>query len=97
MRKTYTSAFKAQVVLEMLREERSVSQIAVAHSVHPNQLHRWKAQALKQLPHVFDAPVAPAHEDQTQAQLDSLYAEIGRLTTQLSWLKKKSGLDAPAG
>lgn len=96
MRKTYTSAFKAQVVLEMLREERSVSQIAAAHGVHPNQLHRWKTQALKQLPHVFDAPVTPTRDDQAQAQLDGLYAEIGRLTTQLNWLKKKSGLDTPA-
>jgi hypothetical protein len=26
-----------------------------------------------------------------EAELEKLYAEIGRLTTQLSWLKKKSG------
>jgi putative transposase len=28
-----------------------------------------------------------------QRQLDELYAEIGRLTTQVAWLKKKSGLE----
>jgi putative transposase len=27
-----------------------------------------------------------------ERQLEDLYAEIGRLTTQLTWLKKKSGL-----
>lgn len=25
-------------------------------------------------------------------QIENLYAEVGRLTTQLSWLKKKSGI-----
>jgi transposase len=30
-----------------------------------------------------------AHEQ----QLEELYAQIGRLNTQLAWLKKKSGLD----
>jgi transposase len=27
-----------------------------------------------------------------ERQLNELYAEIGRLTTQLNWLKKKSGI-----
>lgn len=31
---------------------------------------------------------ARSHEQ----QVTELYAEIGRLTTQLNWLKKKSGL-----
>jgi putative transposase len=33
--------------------------------------------------------VQAAHEQQVQ----ELYAEIGRLTTQVAWLKKKSGLE----
>jgi transposase len=28
-----------------------------------------------------------------EKQIEDLYAEIGRLTTQLSWLKKKSGIN----
>jgi len=27
---------------------------------------------------------------------EELFAQIGRLTTQLAWLKKKSGLEPPA-
>jgi transposase len=26
-------------------------------------------------------------------QVEDLYAQIGRLTTQLGWIKKKSGID----
>jgi hypothetical protein len=29
---------------------------------------------------------------QYEEQIESLYAEVGKLTTQLSWLKKKSGI-----
>ena len=35
------------------------------------------------------APWGLLHEKQTE----ELYAQIGRLTTQVAWLKKKSGLD----
>lgn len=44
MRKHYTPAFKAQVVREILREEQSISQIASAHGVNPNMLHKADAQ-----------------------------------------------------
>jgi putative transposase len=32
-------------------------------------------------------------EAEHERKLGELYAEIGRLTTQLAWLKKKSGLE----
>ena len=32
-----------------------------------------------------------------EQQVIDLYAEIGRLTTQVAWLKKKSGLDSLPG
>jgi len=35
----------------------------------------------------------PALQEAHQRQLEELYAEIGRLTTQVNWLKKKSGLN----
>jgi transposase-like protein len=93
MRKRYTAAFKAQVVLELLKEERPVSKISSEYGVHPNQLYQWKTQALKNLPRLFDEEQAKAKVNQANQKLDELYAEIGRLTTQVNWLKKKSGLE----
>jgi transposase-like protein len=91
-RKTYTAAFKAEVVREILRETRSISQLAAQYGIHPNQLYQWRDQALTGLPGLFnDQParaLAAEHAAHT-AQLDQLYAEIGRLTTELNWLKKK--------
>jgi transposase-like protein len=90
MRKTYTPTFKAQVVRELLKDELTLAQIATKFAVHPTQLSQWKATAIRRLPSLFvdeqqtlDATKA-AHEQ----QLTDLYAEIGKLTTQLAWLKK---------
>jgi putative transposase len=95
MRKRYTPAQKSAVVLELLREEETLPKVAARLGIHQNQLYRWKAQAVESLPQLFaDQP----QDRQTQTaeherQLTELYAEIGRLTTQLEWLKKKSGLE----
>jgi putative transposase len=50
MRKRYTAKQKAQIVLEILKEERPIAQIASEYSIHPNQLYKWKAQALEGSP-----------------------------------------------
>ena len=99
MRKRYTATFKAQVALELLREEKPVAQIAADHGVHPAQLHKWKAQVLEGLPSLFggERQTAAAAKAAHDKQLTELYAEIGRLTTQVTWLEKKSGLDSQPG
>jgi putative transposase len=95
MRKKYTAKKKAQIVLEILKEERSVAQIASEYGIHPNQLYRWKAQAMEGLPQLFedDRKTEKALRAAHEQELNELYAEIGRLTTQLNWLKKKSGIE----
>jgi putative transposase len=93
MKKSYSSAFKAQVILELLKEDKTLAQLASKYEVHPTLLRDWKAIAIKALPTAFErrdsAEVAQATHDQ---QMQDLYAEIGRLTTQVTWLKKKLGL-----
>jgi hypothetical protein len=69
--------------------------IAFEYSLHPNQLHRWKRQAIDHFAELFqkDDKQERAKEAAHERQLEALYAEIGRLTTQVNWLQKKSGLD----
>ena len=94
MRKHYSDTFKAEVALELLKEEQSVAQIASARQVHPNQLYEWKTTALKGLVRSFSSEhkAASALKTRYEKRLQELYAEIGRLTTQVNWLKKKSGI-----
>lgn len=95
MRKRYSAAFKAQIVQEVLREEKTITQIASTHGVHPNMIGEWKAAALKGLPMIFEKGHSElaAERASHEKQLNELYNQIGRLTTQMAWLKKKCGLE----
>ena len=95
VRKQYTPAQKTAIVLELLKEEDTLSQVASRHGVHPNLLRKWKAQALEGLPRLFSDEDKDRRSLQAEyeREVDELYAEIGRLTTQVAWLKKKSGLE----
>jgi transposase-like protein len=90
MRKQYTAAYKAKVVQDLLKEEKTLAQIATEYEVHPTQLKSWRAVALEGLASLFEkqdstVTLQAAH----QQQLTELYAEIGKLSTQVTWLKKK--------
>jgi len=93
-RKRLSASQKAQIVLEVLREEKSVSEIASANSIHPNQIHKWRKLALENFAQLFedDRKGERAREVEHEKQKEELYAEIGRLSARLSWLKKKSGI-----
>ena len=93
-RKRYTPTFKAQVVRELLKEDKTLAQVAAEHGIHPTQLIQWRTTALQGMPSLFarqDSAVALKAD--YEARLAALYEEIGRLSTQVAWLKRKSGLD----
>ena len=94
MRKRYSDTFKAETVLELLKEEKTVAQIASTRHVHPNQIYEWKAIVLRDLATLFSSnhKAETALRAEYEARRQELYAEIGCLTTQVNWLKKKSGL-----
>lgn len=91
MRRTYSPEFKARVVREILKEEKTLSQIAATYEVHPNLAAQWRDQALAGLVGIFSRARESdwqAKEAVYEAEKQELYAEIGRLSTQLAWLKK---------
>lgn len=94
-RQHYTPEFKFQVVLEVLREQQTVNEIAIKHQIHPNLITRWKTEFLESGPKaVFDRSKLVDETVRLKAEAEEkeakLYQEIGQLTTQLAWLKKKS-------
>ena len=94
MRKSYSAEFKAKVVREILKEEKTLSQIAASYEIHPNMAAQWWDQALVGLVGIFSRARESdwqAKETAYEAEKQELYAEIGRLSTQLTWLKKKAG------
>jgi transposase len=96
MRKRHSPEFKAKAVLETLKEERPLNLIASDFEVHPNMLSAWKSNAVKGLSTLFEREnKAQADKETHEMELEALYAQIGKLTTQVAWLKKKSGIDLP--
>lgn len=92
-RKSYSPKLKAEVVLELLKEEKSLAELASEYGIHPNQLREWRKVALDGLPQLFERASKQQQAERAayEQQIDNLYTEIGRLSSQLSWLQKKSG------
>ena len=90
-----TLTFKVQVVLDVLKEEKTISQIASEYGVHPTQISAWKSSVLSGLPSLFDkdASKLSVQKMEYEKQTNDLYTQIGKLTTQLAWVKKKAGIE----
>lgn len=91
-RKQYSPEEKTTAILEVLREEQSVNEIAARYGVHPNMLSRWKQEFLEKAPGIFKRGMsAPekelSHEREHVAELER---KVGQLTYEVDWLKKKS-------
>ncbi len=54
MRRRFTGAFKAHVVLEALEGKQSIQELAERHHLHPNQIRNWKSLFRKRLPYLFE-------------------------------------------
>jgi putative transposase len=94
MRKEYSSEFKAAVVLEVLREAKTLTEIASERHIHPNMLGRWRNEAVSKMRIIFEDGKRKDAEKRAHAEeVQELYAQIGELTAKLSWVKKKAGID----
>ena len=91
LRRQHSGEFKAKVVLEALRGERTINESAGEYGVHPLQMTQWKKVALEALPQLLASRrgTRPKEEEALKA---AHYQQIGQLKVELEWLKKKVGL-----
>lgn len=92
-RRSFTPEFKTQVVLELLREEKDLNQIASEHEIAPNMLRNWKKEFLAHASNAFSNKKEATFEQEKIAyeqKSEQLYHTIGQLTVDVNWLKKKS-------
>jgi transposase-like protein len=88
-RKLYDVAFKTKVVLEALKEQKTLAQLGSEFGVSPNQISLWKNDIIKGLPTLFGAKstdLAPEKEEEITAPL---FQQIGELQVENNFLKKK--------
>ena len=72
MAKRYAAKFKFQVVMEVLRGNKSPGQVAKVYGVHPNTVNAWKKTFLERGPELFT-------EDNMVRQYERRIAEVEQL------------------
>ena len=91
-RNQYSAEFKTKAVLEVLREEGTVNEIAAQYGINPVMLSRWKAEFLGRATELFKkGPSAAEKELESEKErVAELERKVGQLTYEVDWLKKKS-------
>ena len=89
--KKYSAEEKAKVVIEVLSADLTIAQITSKYGVHANQIYKWKKEALESIVTGFKSK--PKKQDTSQEELiRKLFEQIGQLTVERDWLKKKSSI-----
>lgn len=87
--RTFSSAFKAQVVLEVLSGSKTQAELAREHRLKPDLITRWKRQFLENAASLFDRQ---SPNDAAQARIAELEQALGRKTLELEIAKKASSI-----
>lgn len=89
IRRKRDAAFKAKVGLAGIKGEKTKSELSSEYGVHSNQIGQWMKHILDELPSLFSDK--RKKEEKEREELESeLYRQIGQLTVELDWLKKKA-------
>lgn len=89
--KSWTPITKFEIVLEVLKNEDTMSTICSQYQVSASQVHAWKKQFLEHGADIFDK----SHDKKMKKKIDAheqekskLYEAIGELKVERDFLKK---------
>ncbi len=88
-RRILGSSFKAKVALAACRGDKTTAQLASEYEVHAGQVTAWKKQLLAGAAGLFEDGRG-RKPDESSADEEQLFEQIGRLKMEVEWLKKKS-------
>lgn len=99
-RKRYSADFKAKLVIEALKEQRTVQEIAADYGLNPQLAHQWRKEFLEHPERVFDekkrAGEVQRKEEEVAAEKDRVLRKIDILTIERDYLRQsceKLGID----
>ena len=91
-RRKFSAEFKRKVVVEAMRGDRTVREIAARHGLNPNQVGRWKSEAMDGLLEVFRRGGMERPDREKEKLIETLYARIGELTVERDFFHRGSEL-----
>jgi transposase-like protein len=89
MRKKHSPSLKFKVALEA-QLGKPTTEISQKYGVAPSLIHRWKDQLKKHGSDIF-GEIKPDKEAIWEREKSKLYEQIGKLATELEFLKKVVG------
>jgi transposase len=89
--KQYSAEEKAKIAIEAIKGELTMAQISSKYGVHCTQINHWKKQGLSGMILSFKGKQKP-EDSEREDLIKNLYEQIGQLTVERDWLKKKSTL-----
>ena len=88
-RTRYDNKFKVKLVLEVLKGEKTLNQIASEYNVLPNNLTNWKKQFLENAEIAMDpAGATKEYKEQVkelEKKVDKYAKTVGKLTVERDW------------
>jgi transposase-like protein len=88
-RRNYDENFKSKVVLEALKEQKTVAQLSTEFELHATQISEWKKQVVSAIPSLFTVKKMPVSEEEKEELTAPLFQQIGQLKVELDFLKKR--------
>jgi transposase-like protein len=92
IRKTHPPLLKKNVAIAMIKQQDTVSQICTEFSIHPSQAHAWKKIGERSIESGFSGELnLETQNKEKDEKIDELLRQVGKLSYEQEWLKKKLG------
>lgn len=85
-RRKFTSAFKTKVVLEALKERKSLADLAQQYELQPTQISSWKREFLEGASGVFEKGKR-SKKSEAELEKERLLKTIGQQKIEIDFLK----------
>jgi transposase len=83
----FTPEFKAKVALEALKERVAQKDLAEKYEIHSARVCEWRKELIERSKEIFSPK--KTKDDDDKEKIAKLYQQIGELSFELEWLKKK--------
>lgn len=94
-RQNYNTEFKKKVALEVIKERKTIQEIAAEYQVAPSQVTRWREELLEGAGTLFERGSSKETKQikELEQEKAKLHQKIGELSVKVDFLKKLDHLE----